>query len=99
MGSRNFGVDFLHTFIPIFVAMDVGGLVPIFLSLTKALSDEERRTVSIQALFTAFLLSVLFIAVGRWVFHVLGISVADFEIAGGVLLLVLAIVDMLDLAP
>ncbi len=89
--------DFIYTFIPIFVAMDIGGLVPVYLSLTKGLSNEERRTVSWQALFTAFVISAAFIAVGRLIFRVLGITSADFEIAGGVLLLVLAIVEMLHL--
>jgi multiple antibiotic resistance protein len=94
--AQSFLVDFFYTFIPIFVAMDVGGLVPIFLNLTKELTAEQRRLVSLQALFTAFLISVLFIAVGRLVFHVIGISVADFEIAGGLLLLVLAVIEMLQ---
>jgi multiple antibiotic resistance protein len=89
--------DFLYTFIPIFVAMDIGGVVPAFLSLTKNLTDLERRRVSTQALFTAFAISVIFVAVGRWIFRLIGISVADFEIAGGAVLLVLAIVEMLRL--
>lgn len=93
--SRAFWIDFAYTFIPIFVAMDVSGLVPVYLSLTKGLSDEDRRHVNLQALFTAFLISVLFIAVGKLIFKVLGISVSDFEIAGGILLLVLAIAEML----
>ena len=50
-----------------------------------------------QALFTAFAISVLFVAVGRWIFRLIGISVSDFEIAGGVVLLVLAVVEMLRL--
>jgi multiple antibiotic resistance protein len=87
--------DFLYTFIPIFVAMDVAGLIPLYLTLTKGLSEEQKRFVDLQALVTAFIISVAFIAVGRWIFTVLGISVADFEIAGGILLLVLAVSDLL----
>ena len=90
--------DFGYTFIPIFVAMDIGGLVPVYLSLTKGLSDEEKRTVSLQALFTAFVISVLILLVGRLIFRVLGITEHDFEIAGGILLLVLAILEMLPIA-
>ncbi len=75
--------------------MDIGGLVPVFLSLTKNLSDEEKRIVSLQAIGTALIIGVLFLAVGRLVFRVLGISEYDFEIAGGLLLLVLAILEML----
>jgi len=89
--------EFVYAFIPIFVAMDIGGLIPVFLTLTKNLSASEKRQVAIQALSTAFLISVIFVAVGRWIFRLIGISVSDFEIAGGILLLVLAIVEMLHL--
>jgi multiple antibiotic resistance protein len=95
LGHHALWHDFIYTFIPIFVALDLGGVIPMFLSLTKTLSDDERRSVGWQALATAFTISVLFIAVGRVVFQVIGISVADFEIAGGLLLLVLAILEML----
>ncbi len=87
--------DFLYSFIPIFVAMDVSGLIPVYLSLTKGLSAEELRRVNLHAFITAILISVLFIAVGHWIFEVLGITVPDFEIAGGLLLLVLAMADLI----
>lgn len=92
--SRTFWSGFAYTFIPIFVAMDVSGLIPLYLSLTKGLSNPQRHRVSVQALFTAFVISVLFIAIGRLIFRVIGITVADFEIAGGILLLVLGIMEM-----
>ena len=91
--------DFFYTFIPIFVAMDVAGLIPVFLTLTQGLSDKERSRVSWQAVITAFVISLVFIAAGQWVFEILGISIADFMIAGGILLLVLGIVEMLNLGP
>ena len=87
----------MYAFIPIFVAMDIAGLVPFYLTLTKNLSEGERKKVSVQAISTAFLISLIFIAIGRWIFKLIGISIADFEIAGGILLMVLAIVEMLHL--
>lgn len=86
--------DFVYSFIPIFVAMDIGGLIPVYLTLTKELSPTQKRTVSLQALFTAFLISIAFIVAGKFVFQVLGITTFDFQIAGGVLLLVLAVIEM-----
>jgi multiple antibiotic resistance protein len=76
--------------------MDVGGLVPVFLTLTKGLTENESRNVIVQALFTAFCISAAFIAVGRLIFRVIGITPSDFEMAGGALLLVLAIMEMLQ---
>jgi len=87
---------FFYAFIPIFVAMDIPGLVPVFLSLTQGLSDLEKHRVVWQAILTALAISVIFVAVGRWIFKLLGISVADFQIAGGILLLVLAVMLVLQ---
>ena len=87
--------NFVYSFIPIFVAMDIGGLIPLFLTLTKDLTPEEKRQVSWQALVTSFLISVAFIVAGQFIFRVLGISSADFLIGGGVLLLVFAVVEII----
>lgn len=86
--------DIVYSFIPIFVAMDIGGLIPVYLTLTKDLSPKQKREVSLQALFTAFFISIAFIVAGKFVFRVLGITTYDFQIAGGVLLLVLAVVEI-----
>src|ERR1700733_11844871 len=79
--------------------MDLFGLVPIFIALTHGMSEDERRRVAYQAILTALLVSIFFLAVGTWVFKVLGISLADFQIAGGLLLLVFAVTEILNLSP
>jgi len=91
--------DFLHAFIPIFVAIDIAGLVPVFLTLTQGLTVSQQRRVASQAVITALLIGLLFVGIGRWIFKLLGISVADFEIAGGLLLLVFAVVEILQRGP
>ncbi len=74
--------------------MDIAGLVPFYLSLTKDLTPAEKKKVSWQALFTALLISVAFIVAGQFVFRVLSITTFDFQIAGGLVLLVLAVIEM-----
>ena len=91
--------DFIYTFIPIFVAMDVGGMIPVYLTLTRDLTPLQKRDVGWQAMATAFLISVAFVVAGQFIFTVLGISPADFKIAGGILLLVLAIYEMIREKP
>ncbi|MDI6783122.1 MAG: MarC family protein [bacterium] len=86
---------YLITFIPLFVAVDAIGLLPIYLTLTEGFSLESRMRVLWQSLLTATIVAVAFVLVGRWIFSVLGITVADFKIAGGLILLVLAIMDLL----
>jgi multiple antibiotic resistance protein len=46
---------------------------------------------------TALTLSIGFIFLGKAIFHLLGITVADFMIAGGIILLCIAILDLVKL--
>jgi len=82
------------TFIPLFVAMDVFAVLPIFISITSELDQDSRKIVVRQSIFTALAVSLAFVAVGEAVFRILGISVDDFKIAGGLLLLVIAVLDL-----
>lgn len=80
--------------IPLFVAIDPVGLVPVFLGLTEGVAPDRRRRVIFEAVGTAAAVAVGFVFLGRFVFRALGISVADFQIAGGLILLVLAVRDL-----
>ena len=83
------------TFIPIFVAMDPFGLLPMFTSLTREMSAKEKNDVVRFSTLTALVISVAFVFIGQGVFNVLGITVDDFKIAGGLLLLFIAITELL----
>ncbi len=85
---------FLEVFIPLFVAIDPLGLVPIFLSVTRGLPLERRRAVSFEAVGAAFVITLGFMFLGHAIFQFLGITENDFRIAGGIILLVLAIMDL-----
>lgn len=87
--------DFLLAFIPLFVAMDAFGIIPIFLSLTEQLSDQDRIKTSRQAILAAGMIGVGFMLLGKGIFLYLGITQADFQIAGGVLLFCLSLTDLL----
>jgi len=87
---------FLLCFIPLFVALDPVGVMPIFLGLTQDMPRRDRQKVLNQSVLTAVLVSLIFIFAGQWIFKVLGIGLADFQVAGGILLLVLAIVDLVN---
>jgi multiple antibiotic resistance protein len=82
-------------FIPLFVAFNVLGILPIFVSLTLEMAQSERKRVIRQSILTGFLASIGFLGVGKSVFAILGISVSDFQIAGGVLLFIISIVDLI----
>ncbi len=86
--------QFLLSFIPIMVALDAPGTLPIYVGMTEGLERQERKRIVRQSIITAFLVAVGFILVGRAIFNALGILVEDFMIAGGVVLLIIAITDV-----
>ncbi len=94
--SRGTFMDkFLTAFMPLFFAIDAIGILPAFLSVTGDVSVRQRRKVVNQAAVTAFGVSVFFIFFGKAIFKLLGITVYDFKIAGGLLLLIISIYDVL----
>ena len=80
--------------VPIFVAMDPVGALPLVLAWTADLTSAERNRQLRDALLTALTLGLVFVVGGRWLLGVLGVTVPDFLIAGGLVLLVLAISDL-----
>jgi len=79
------------TFVPLFVAMDPVGNLPIFLAFTQQGTATHRKKTANLAMLTAFGVGLLFVAVGKAIFSLLGIEVTDVLMAGGIILLVLAI--------
>lgn len=90
---------FLLAFIPIFVAIDPIGLVAIFLGLGPSASREQRKHQALLGILTGLLVAGGFIFLGKIIFSALGITVADFQVAGGLILLVLAVRELVDMGP
>jgi multiple antibiotic resistance protein len=89
---------FFVAFIPIFVAIDAIGLVAVFMGLAGDAPREQRQREGFIAIFTALCISVGFIFLGKAIFTALGITVADFQVAGGLILLGLAGRELLNVA-
>ena len=75
--------------------MDIVGSLPVFVSLTDGLDSRKRFRVALQAVVAGLLTGLLFLFLGNPLFRVLGITQADFRVAGGLLLLVFAVHDIL----
>lgn len=90
---------FLFAFIPLFVAIDPIGLVALFIGLGTNASRDQRKAQAMLGILTALFVSVGFIFLGRFVFAALGITVADFQVGGGLILLALAIRELLGIGP
>lgn len=72
--------------VTLLVTLDPPGLAPIFLSLTRGMTDAERRQVAIRACLIAFCIMAFFGMAGDVVLKALGVSLPAFRIAGGLLL-------------
>jgi multiple antibiotic resistance protein len=96
---KNMVHKFFVAFIPIFVAIDVVGLVALFMGLAGDAPREKRQREGFIGIFTALCISIGFIFLGKIIFTALGITVADFQVAGGLILLGLAGRELLNVAP
>ena len=81
-----------------FTILDPVGMVPTTLALTGTLSADARRHVVNRAVLVATAIIVFMALVGRYLLQYLGITLPAFSIAGGVLLMLIAI-DMLFARP
>jgi multiple antibiotic resistance protein len=75
----------------LFIIVDPLGNIPIFIGLTEGMKDAERRRVFHTATVTGFILLLLFAVAGREIFNIFGITLQSFMVAGGILLLIIAI--------
>ncbi len=92
-----FSIDvLLLAFIPLFVSMDIIGTAPIFMGYTHDVSSHQRKQLIIQAVLTAFIVAVVFLISGKAILRFLGITINDFRIAGGLVLLVLSVHDIIS---
>jgi multiple antibiotic resistance protein len=89
--------NFWLCFVPLFVAVDAFGLLPIFVGLTEDLERSTVRRIVIQSVVTAMAVALVFLAIGQAVLRLLGVDVPDFLVAGGTVLFIIAIRDLLTL--
>jgi multiple antibiotic resistance protein len=87
---------FLQAFIPLFVAIDPIGLAAIFLGLGQGVPAPTRRRIANQAAWTGGGVALLFLFLGQTIFAALGITVHDFQIAGGLILFIIAARDIIQ---
>lgn len=86
--------DFLSLFLPLFVAMDPLGVLPAFLQMTSELSAPRRVKMVDLSILTAGVVGLLFIPLGPFILQALGLKTGDFQVAGGLLVLVVALKDV-----
>jgi multiple antibiotic resistance protein len=84
----------IRAFVTFFTIIDPVGLAPVVIALTANLNDAQRSTIVTRAVIISAIIIAFFALVGRFLLDRLGISLYAFNMAGGVLLFLVA-VDML----
>ena len=82
---------FGESFVILTVIMDPVGVAPIFLAVTSRLSVAERQRAAVRAALAAGGLILGFALFGQFVLEYLNVSVQSLSIAGGLLLLLVAL--------
>ncbi|MCV2880802.1 MarC family protein [Actibacterium sp. XHP0104] len=82
---------YISAFVTLFVIIDPVGLTPLFVAITQGMTPRERRAITLRATLTAAILLTMFGLLGEAVLGFVGISMAAFRIAGGILLFLTAL--------
>ncbi|MEM2178377.1 MAG: MarC family protein [Candidatus Methanomethylicaceae archaeon] len=92
-------IDILHqyftAFVMLFLIFDAIGNVPVFYSLTEGFKEEERRKIIHNSVIIAGIILFIFAFGGKYILGFFHISIDDFRIAGGIILLLVSIEGLL----
>ncbi|GAB6148477.1 MarC family protein [Stetteria hydrogenophila] len=87
----------LKPFIMLFVVLDPIGILPYYQSIALRVSEEERPRLARIAITAALVIMLFFTFLGDLLFSLLGVSVADFQVAAGLVLLVYAVASLFEI--
>jgi multiple antibiotic resistance protein len=95
MPAENASLDFIseltRAFIALFIIVDPFGNIPIFVGLTENINDAQRKKTYNTAILVGFALLLVFAFTGQGILSLFGLSIYSFEVAGGILLLIISI--------
>lgn len=83
--------QWFYEFLTLLVVLDPIATVPVFMAVTHGLSRSQAMKVGAIGLGVAFLILLFFIIAGRWFLQTLEIPMASFQLAGSLILLLIAL--------
>jgi len=87
----------LEAFIALFVVMDPIGILPLFIGLTRGMPSKEIKINANRSILVAGVVLFVFLFLGLQIFDFFGIDLNSFQIAGGIILLIMGIMYALGL--
>ncbi len=88
----------LHSFVTLLVIMDPFCGLPVFITLTKDYSEDRAKQSAHRATRVSLVLLTIFIFVGDKILNFFGISIFSFQVGGGLILLLLGLLYVLDIS-
>ena len=82
---------FLNSFILFFITIDTIGNLPFFINLTEGAKIKKKNQIAIKSIIYAFFILILFAYLGRYLLDALGVTLDSLKIAGGIILMFIAI--------
>ena len=82
---------FTSAFITLLVIIDPPGCAPIFASLTRGTYAAHRRKMAVRSSVVAWCILIFFALLGEALLDKLGIALASFRLAGGIMLFIIAL--------
>ena len=82
---------FINSFVLFFITIDTIGNLPFFLSLTEDAKFKKRTQIAIKSTVIAFFILIAFAYIGRYLLEALGVTLDSLKIAGGIILMFIAI--------
>lgn len=91
--------EIIKTSVMLFIVIDAIGGIPIFISLVPDMSEDEIKKVVNLAIIVSFFILLFFGVIGRWILYLFNINLEEFKIAGGFLLLIIALDEIFNILP
>ena len=82
---------FINSFVLFFITIDTIGNLPFFISLTEGAKIKKKNQIAIKSVIYAFFILILFAYLGRYLLDALGVTLDSLKIAGGIILMFIAI--------
>ena len=82
---------FLNSFVLFFITIDTIGNLPFFISLTEGAKIKKKNQIAVKSVIIAFFITVIFAYLGKYLLDAIGVSLDSLKIAGGVILMFIAI--------
>ena len=82
---------FLNSFVLFFITIDTIGNLPFFISLTEGAKIKKKNHIALKSVVYAFFILILFAYLGRYLLDALGVTLDSLKIAGGIILMFIAI--------